>query len=271
MSDVLSGRDFLRSDRWPEWRELDSDQKRGIAPPPPQKPVPADAQLFDLVAPEDLDVGRMPVLEAIRRRRSRRQFTDKSFTLEEFSYLLWATQGIDPDAAQALRDWYASKGLEDAARTTSTVRVVPSAGSRHPFETYLLVYRVEGLPPGLYRYLPMDHKVVLLRTAEDVSKQVAGTFMAWVRHSAAVFIWTTIPQRMEWRYTIMAHKMIAQEAGHICQNLYLACESIGAGACATTHFQEKVDAILGIDGEGEFTIYVAPTGKVTSAPYHFEH
>ena len=65
--------------------------------------------------------------------------------------------------------------------------------------------------------------------------------------------------------------MIAQEAGHVCQNLYLACESISAGACAITHIQEKVDLLLGVDGEDEFAIYVAPVGKVTSAPYHFEH
>jgi SagB-type dehydrogenase family enzyme len=271
MNDVLSGRDFLKSDRWTEWRELDSDQKSGIAPPPPQKPYPGDAQLFDLVAPDCLTVGQLSVFEAIRHRRSRREFTDQPFTLEEFSYLLWATQGVDPEAAQALRAWYASKGLEEAARTTPTVRVVPSAGSRHPFETYVLAYRVEGLPRGLYRYLPIDHKLLLLKAAEALAEQVADSFMAWVRHSAAVFFWTTVPRRMEWRYTIMAHKMIAQEAGHVCQNLYLACESIGAGACAITHIQEKVDAILGVDGEEEFTIYVAPTGKVTSAPYHFEH
>ncbi len=271
MKNVLSDRSFLRSNRWAEWRDLDSDQKKGIAPPPPQKPYPADAQLFDLVASERLSVGRMSVLEAIRRRRSRREFTDAAFTLEEFSYLLWATQGIDPEAAEALREWYASKGLEDAARTVSTVRVVPSAGARNPFETYVLVYRVEGLSSGLYRYLPVEHKLLFLRADDDLTKQVGDAFMAWVQHSAAVFVWTTIPRRMEWRYTIMAHKMIAQEAGHVCQNLYLACESIGAGACAITHVQEKVDAILGVDGEDEFVIYVAPVGKVTSAPYHFEH
>ncbi|MFC2078870.1 SagB/ThcOx family dehydrogenase [Candidatus Bipolaricaulota bacterium] len=271
MNSILSGRDFLRSDRWAEWRDLDSDQKRGIAPPPPQKPYPADAQLVDLVAPDCLDVGRMSVFEAIRRRRSRREFTDAPFTLEEFSYLVWATQGVDPEAAEALREWYASKGLEDAARTVSTVRVVPSAGARNPFETYVLVYRVEGLSPGLYRYLPIEHKLLFLRAGNDLTEQVSDAFMAWVQHSAAVFVWTTIPCRMEWRYTIMTHKMIAQEAGHICQNLYLACESIAAGACAITHNQEKVDAILGVDGEDEFTIYVAPVGKVTSAPYHFDH
>jgi nitroreductase len=65
--------------------------------------------------------------------------------------------------------------------------------------------------------------------------------------------------------------MIAQESGHVCQNLYLASEAIGAGACAITYDQAKVDAILGVDGKDEFTIYIAPVGKVTSAKYHFDH
>jgi nitroreductase len=86
-----------------------------------------------------------------------------------------------------------------------------------------------------------------------------------------VFVWTTIPYRTEWRYSIVAHKMIAQESGHVCQNLYLACEAIGAGACAITYDQAKIDAILGVDGKDEFAIYVAPVGKVTPAAYHFDH
>jgi nitroreductase len=65
--------------------------------------------------------------------------------------------------------------------------------------------------------------------------------------------------------------MIAQESGHVCQNLYLASEAIGAGTCAITYDQAKVDGILGVDGKEEFAIYVAPVGKVTSAEYHFDH
>jgi nitroreductase len=102
-------------------------------------------------------------------------------------------------------------------------------------------------------------------------EKIADTFMRWVQKSAVVFVWTTIPYRMEWRYSIVAHKMIAQESGHVCQNLYLASESIGAGACAITYDQTKVDGILGVDGKDEFAIYVAPVGKVTAATYHFDH
>ena len=77
-----------------------------------------------------------------------------------------------------------------------------------------------------------------------------------------MFIWTTIPNRMEWRYSVVSHKIIALDAGHVCQNLYLACESIGCGTCAIGAYdQEKMDKFLGVDGEEEFAIYAAPVGR----------
>ena len=81
--------------------------------------------------------------------------------------------------------------------------------------------------------------------------------------AAVNFFWTTIPARMEWRYGLAAHKTIALDAGHVCQNLYLACEAVGAGTCAIAAYdQEAFDAMLGLDGDTEFTIYLAPVGKV---------
>jgi nitroreductase len=42
----------------------------------------------------------------------------------------------------------------------------------------------------------------------------------------------------------------------------LACEVIGAGTCAIAAYdQEEIDRLLRIDGEVEFTIYLAPIGK----------
>ncbi len=271
MEAIKINRKLLKSDRWEEWRELETDQKRGVSPPPPEKPYPLDAILIDLIAPEDLTVGQMPLIEAIRRRRSRREYTAEPLTLEELSFLLWATQGVNPDATQAFQDWLIGKGSVAAAKTTFSLRTVPSAGSRHPFETYIVVNRVSELEPGLYRYLPMGHRLLFVNAGAELTEKFAAAFMKWVHKSAAVFIWTTIPYRMEWRYSIVSHKMIAQESGHVCQNLYLACEGIGAGACAITYDQETVDAILGVDGKDEFTIYVAPVGKVAPAPYHFDH
>jgi SagB-type dehydrogenase family enzyme len=77
------------------------------------------------------------------------------------------------------------------------------------------------------------------------------------------FIWSCIPYRSEWRYNVAAHKTMLLDAGHLCQNLYLACEAVGCGTCAIGAYnQEAIDEFLGLDGEEEFVVYLAPVGKV---------
>lgn len=252
MDDTIAQRALLKASRWEEWRKTDTDQKKRVPAPPPEKPYPANAVLIDLVPPESLAVGQMPLLDVINRRRSRRQFTNQPLTLEELSFLLWATQGV-------------SKVIEgDDGRILRTLRTVPSGGARHPFESYLLVNRVEGLEPGLYRYLPLEHQLYLLRAdATLVDEAHEASNGQFVKEAAAVFMWTAVPYRTEWRYSIVAAKIIAQDSGHMCQNLYLAAESIGAGTCGLGAYdQARMDRLLGVDGENELTIYMAPVGKI---------
>jgi hypothetical protein len=78
--------------------------------------------------------------------------------MEELSFLLWATQGIDRKATQAFGAWLVTKDPA-AARARALLRTVPSAGGRHPFETHLLLNRVRGLEPGLYRYLSVEFAI----------------------------------------------------------------------------------------------------------------
>ena len=241
--------EFLRSDRWPEWSSFQTDQRLGKPHPPLEKPVPQGAKRIDLPAPETLKLGQMPLVEAIRRRRSRRKFSATPLTLDELSFLLWATQGVQEIDKKGI--W---------ARHT-----VPSGGSRHPFEAYLAVHNVTGLEKGLYRYLPFKHQLVLLRTAEDLDDLLASCAngQVFVGQCAVTWIWTAIPYRTQWRYAMMAPKIIAQDSGHLAQNLYLAVESIGGGTCGIGAYdQSQADAIVDVDGEEEFVIYMAPVGKV---------
>lgn len=226
-----------------------TDQNRGVAVPPIQKPYPPDAVRVDLPQPSQWKhIARIDLVEAIARRQSRRSFVKKPLLLEEVSFLLWATQGI--------------RGKVTGGHA---YRTVPSAGCRHALETYLVVLQVEGLDSGVYRYLPLTHQL-LLEFKEDqlARKLVAAAFgQTFLGSSALTFVWTTIPYRMEWRYDLAAHKVIAIDAGHVCQNLYLACEAIGAGTCAIAAYdQEAMDALLRVDGEEEFAIYLAPVGKI---------
>lgn len=242
-------RKYMRSDLWLEFRGLSTDQQRRLPNPPLQKPYPADQPLIDLVEPEDFEVGTLPVRDAIARRTSRRAYSQTALSLEELSYLAWATQGVH-------EIWRGGIALR---------RTVPSAGARHAFETYLVLSRVEGLEVGLYRYLSLEHKLLPLRMDPALPGEVATGCheQPFIARSAAVFIWTAIPYRTEWRYAHMAPKLVNIDAGHVCQNLYIAAESIGAGVCAVAAYDQKaLDALLGVDGEDEFAIYVAPVGKV---------
>jgi nitroreductase len=53
------------------------------------------------------------------------------------------------------------------------------------------------------------------------------------------------------------------DIGHVCQNLYLACEGIECGTCAIAGYvQKEFDNLLCIDGENEYVIYISAVGKL---------
>jgi SagB-type dehydrogenase family enzyme len=225
-----------------------SDQRRGIEVPPIQKEYDSNTEICDLPQEFKSVIEKPHILDCITDRKSRRKYTGESVTLEELSYLLWATQGV----RRALSD---GKG---------SYRTVPSGGARQPFETYVAVQRVTDISSGMYRYLPFEHSLVYLFSDEKMSETL--TNLTWgqsfVGTSAVCFIWSVIPYRSEWRYALEAKKDILQESGHICQNLYLACESIGCGTCAIGAYnQTGIDTYLRLDGEDEFVIYLAPVGR----------
>jgi SagB-type dehydrogenase family enzyme len=67
---------------------------------------------------------------------------------------------------------------------------------------------------------------------------------------------------MAWRYSERAYRLVHLDAGHACQNLYLAAEQIGCGTCAIGAFDDhQIADVLKIDGEEEFVLYCATVGR----------
>jgi len=246
--DKASGRYFLTDHIRDEVDWWNTPQSQEIAPPPVQKPVPEGARLIPLPERSEWQIPPCDLMDAIARRESRRRFLAAPLKPDELAFLLWSTQGV-------------RARLHEAA----VLRTVPSAGCRHPFETYLAVRRVESLDPGIYRYLPLDHSLVLARTPDHLTERLtaAARGQRFAGDAAVTFLWTALPERTEWRYAEASYKVIALDAGHLCQNLYLACEAIGAGTCAIAAYnQQLADELLGVDGTTEFVIYMAPVGKI---------
>lgn len=249
MSSIQQLRNFMKSS-FAEWGDdVLSDQQKELPQPPLEKPYDNTAELIDLPAATEMTLKQNNLFEVIQKRKSTRAYAADSLTLEELSFLLYATQGVK----------------KVNGNNYATIRTVPSGGARHPFETYLVVQQVEGLKKGIYRYLALSHQLQFLFEDEESIQHMSDYTLEqpFAGNCAVTFIWSCIPYRGEWRYLTTAHKTMLLDAGHVCQNLYLACEGIRCGTCAIAAYDQKaIDNYLQLDGENEFVVYMAPVGKL---------
>ena len=225
-----------------------ADQMLGKPVPSAFKTIPRDAETIELPQPDPGVIQREQIFQIISERISHRSFSPEPVTLAELSWLLWATQGVRKEVPEENRIY----------------RTVPSGGDRHPFETYLAVNNVEGLKPGIYRFLSHENKLLYIKNVDNLEAVLTeiGKGQTYVGYCAVCFLWSAIPARTEWRYANHAKKNILIEAGHLGQNLYLATEAINCGTCGIAAYdQTKVDELLELDGIDEFVVYIMPTGK----------
>jgi SagB-type dehydrogenase family enzyme len=224
-----------------------SGQQSGIRQPELEQEIPHDATLIPLPEPSSISIPPMDIRQAMEQRTTLRKYTEQELSLKELSYLLWITQGV--------------KAVTDRP---ATLRTVPSAGSRHAFETYMLINRVESLSPGVYRYSAIKHNIFAVNMEVNITEKIttACKSQSHVRTSAVTFFWVAVLDRMAWRYAERAARYVLLDAGHVCQNLYLAAESIHCGVCAIAAYDDDLtNAALGLDGINELVVYAATVGK----------
>ena len=225
----------------------DTAKSRHLPPPLPELPFDATAAQIALPEPDLLQDQQENFVELIEVRSSVRQYHNRPLTIKELSYLLWCTQGVKmmmPGGAN--------------------LRNVPSAGARHAFETYLYIQNVEGVEPGFYRFLAMEHALLPLGFAKEQEEMFLEAFKVrdMPLQAAVTFIWAAVPERMTYLFGERAYRYIHLDAGHVCQNLYLAAQTIQTGVCAIAGFDdEKINTAMHFDGETQFVVYAASAGK----------
>jgi len=219
-------------------------QFTGSRPKNPAEPFKAYAQ-NPRIKLEKPAIPDGSLWQCLKHRRSRREYKREPISQKQLALLLWACQGVTSEIPGFF------------------LRTAPSAGALYPIESYLVLNRVEQMEQGIYHWNILEQSLELLKPG-DFSHQIEAAALGqdMCREAAAVFIWSAIFARSTYKYSDRGYRYVFMDAGHICQNLYLACEDLGLGCCGIgAFFDDEVDALLGLDSENEASVYLAAVGK----------
>ncbi|MBU2567694.1 MAG: SagB/ThcOx family dehydrogenase [Elusimicrobia bacterium] len=185
--------------------------------------------------PEPVYKSSISVEEAILKRRSVRDFSNKKLPIELISQLLWSAQGITDK--------------------TNKFRAAPSAGALYPMELYIVS------PDGIFHYIPDGHRIQKLQ-GDDLRQDLANA--CWGQNFVAVagisIIIAADYGRTTWRYGNKGIRYVDIEAGHIAQNIHLQSVALNLGSVPVGAFNDKaVKSLLKLPAAQQ-PIYVIPVG-----------
>jgi len=193
-----------------------------------------------IALPEPVHDSDTSVEEALLGRRSVRSFSGKAMTLAQLGQLLWAGQGItDP----------------------SGKRTAPSAGALYPLELYTVVGNVEGIAPGVYRYVPKTHE--LAKVLDGDSRKAlsqAALNQPSITQGALDIVIAAVYERVTDKYGERGTKYVHMEAGHAAQNICLETVALKLGTVTIGAFEDdRVKQGVELPSD-EQPLYLIPVG-----------
>lgn len=174
--------------------------------------------LAEMALPPAQTAGGLPLLDALQRRQSQREFRPEALAPQQLSDLLWAAAGIN--------------------RTEHGGRTAPSAMNAQEVDLYV------ALPQGLYRYEPKRHVLQLIK-AEDV-RRVTG-YQDFVDSAALDLIFVADHTRMKLVPAAQRTAYASVAAGAMAQNVYLYCAAVGLATVVRAWFdRDALTQALGL-------------------------
>ena len=184
-----------------------------LRPLPPQGDAPPS---IELPAPDKH--GGMPLMEALAKRHSSREFAPDALPLPMLSGLLWAAFGVNrPDGG----------------------RTAPSALDAQEIDVYV------ALPSGAYRYDAKSNSLQLV-AASDL-RRVTG-YQDFVDEAPLDLVYVADHRRMKLVPVAQRESYASAAAGAIAQNVYLFAASNGLAAVIRAWIDRSAIAdALGLD------------------------
>jgi nitroreductase len=139
--------------------------------------------------------GGMPLMQALKERRSGREFSSEKLPMETLSNLLWAAWGINrPDGH----------------------RTAPSARNMQEIDVYV------AMSDGLFLYEPKQHQLQRILT-EDI-RAATGT-NPYVKDAAVNLVYVADPAKGNLKDPIAIEFYTGADTAFLAQNVYLFCAS----------------------------------------------
>ena len=202
---------------------------------------------------EDLSATDPPLAVVMEGRRSTRRYGADPVTATELGDLLYRTARVrallaPPDAEpEPARSGTPDPRLSD--------RPYPGGGACYELELYVTVGRCAGIPPGIYHYDPLDHRLEPVnddhKLAEELLAQ-AGRAAALDEPPPLLITMTARFGRLSWKYEGITYATVLKDVGALFQSLYLVCTAMRLAPCALGYAHTEATArAFGTDWRSE--------------------
>ena len=190
-----------------------------------------------------------PLFETMRRRRTLRNVKSSQISLQSLTECLYAGLGIT--------------GFVQTENALLPLKMAPSGGARNPFEAFVWVRNVESLDPGIYHYSAMEHSLQYVAHTPDASPKNFVQNQEWADQMPAIIFLVAVLERVTWKYNDPnAYRVVMIEAGHIAQNIMLACTDRNLSACPTAALNHtQISELLDLKEITQTPIYAILIGE----------
>jgi len=181
---------------------------------------------MQLQLPQPVRSTSVTVEEALRARRSFREYSVKSISLEELSQLLWAAQGVTREDGK---------------------KAAPSAGGQYPLQVYVVAGAISELSIGLYRYDGGIHSLQFI-TGDDLREALCEAALEgqpWVGTAASMIVVTANFDTARDHFRAQpplgerGDRYVYIETGAVAENVHLQATGLGIGCVLVAGFDDK--------------------------------
>lgn len=112
----------------------------------------------------------------------------------------------------------------------------PSGGGLYELEIYPVVASCEGIAPGLYRYDPVEHQLVVVADknpdVDRLLRYASDSTGTPPENLNVLFVLAARFDRIAWKYASVAYALILKNVGVMFQSMYLVATAMGLAPTA---------------------------------------